>query len=589
MNGNPEIPSRPPGLMCWLSRFSTVRGLHPRPRQHFHQPIPDPGFLVGDWIIVLDEDGGRCVMGRLVHALPGAFTATTPESQPRLSIRWLIGHPASGLMRRLQARLTEEGVIIPLSGADLESDPELGALWRRRHDSAGDLHFEILCKPPTFLPSLYQSPFADLIHRDFRWRDYLAENPVDAATGVHDRSSAWRHFIAYGYYEHFLSDPGRLDGFDAGDYLRRQPETGLRDEHEARLHHHYLGYYQWQCRDRLRGVEARVDPDDPGYGDLAADFRWRDYLAANPDVGAGVAPESLADTARHHFFHQGIQEGRIFDPDRIAILDPAYYRQRYPELGLLDDAEAQRHYCYRGHHELRYANRDTEWLAEADLHVFQMGKVGSHSIAQALQAVSGIKVVHAHWMVDFHTAHPSCSLPYSYLLNRKRDRPLRIVSATRDIVSWALAGLFQVVPDDCICDQAIEEWVDLRFWEVCRSGLEWFDHGYFQGLDVYAQDFQPSLGYQIIRHGDSSVLIYRVEDLERVSPHLAEFVGAPQLSIDRRNQGSRKGYAETYARVRKHFRLPGNLLGQLLDSRFMSHFYAESERQALFERWVARG
>lgn len=68
------------------------------------------------------------------------------------------------------------------------------------------------------------------------------------------------------------------------------------------------------------------------------DFRWREYLHANPDVAANGADEAHAFA---HFVQQGYYERRIFDPARLHGFDGGYYRTRYPELGLRTDAEAQ--------------------------------------------------------------------------------------------------------------------------------------------------------------------------------------------------------------------------------------------------------
>ncbi|TXH77636.1 MAG: hypothetical protein E6Q88_00745 [Lysobacteraceae bacterium] len=317
---------------------------------------------------------------------------------------------------------------------------------------------------------------------------------------------------------------------------------------------------------------------------ILADFRWREYLVANPDIGLTGEGEAHAF---HHFFHQGYYERRIFDPKRLDVFDPGFYRARYPELALASDAEAQIHYCYQGYYEQRLPNHASAWVHDADLHVFQMGKVGSHAIAEGLcDAGYAGRAVHLHWASDILTGYPGNRLPYSRVLVHARERPVKVMSGTREIVSWTLSGLFQshgaatLNPNDAVA--MVEE----RFWETCKAGLRWFDHRYFCDLDVYAFPFDHAAGHTRIEHAGIEFLIYRQEDLSRLAQTLGDFLDLPGFALPRRNEGEGKAYAALYARVMREFRLPGNVLASLYDTAYMRHFYTDAEREAGFARWV---
>ncbi len=319
---------------------------------------------------------------------------------------------------------------------------------------------------------------------------------------------------------------------------------------------------------------------------ILRDFRWREYLFANPDVAATGDSEAHAFG---HFFHQGYYERRIFDPKRLDGFDPGYYRERYPEIALANDAEAQIHYCYQGWYEKRVPNRGSAWLYDADLHVFQMGKVGSHTIAGALQdAGYGGREIHLHWVTDLVHGYPSNRLPYSSILVHPRERPVKVISATREIVSWTLSGIFQYHGGAILCTADAIEMIEQRFWNQCQSGLSWFDHRYFCDLDVYAHPFDHDAGWSRIRHEGIDLLLYRQEDLPRMEAPLAAFFDLDTLRLPQRNVGGDKGYAELYGRVMREFRLPGNLLSSLYDTAFMRHFYSDAEREKAYARW-ARG
>lgn len=348
-------------------------------------------------------------------------------------------------------------------------------------------------------------------------------------------------------------------------------------------------------------VELRIDtsplpialPDMPGlyqspYAErILRDFRWREYLVANPDVAATGEGEAHAF---RHFFHQGYYERRIFDPKRLHGFDPGFYRERYPELGLDDDGLAQIHYCYQGWYEQRIPNRDSAWLYDAALHVYQMGKVGSHTIAEALQA-AGYEggVVHLHWPSDVVTGYPSNRLPYSRILVHERATPVKVISGAREIVSWTLSGLFQYHGAATINPDDARRLVEERFWHTCLNGLRWFDHRYHCDLDVYAHPFEHADGCARIAHEGIDLFLYRQEDMSRLETRFAGFLDLPQFSLGHRNVGEDKGYSGFYRSVLREFRLPGNLLSTLYDTPFMRHFYSDQEREVAYARWVRRG
>ncbi len=317
---------------------------------------------------------------------------------------------------------------------------------------------------------------------------------------------------------------------------------------------------------------------------ILRDFRWREYLLANPDVAAA------GDTEAHafgHFFLQGYYERRIYDPKRLDGFDPGYYRERYPEIALADDAEAQIHYCYQGWYEKRVPNRDSAWLYDADLHVFQMGKVGSYAISGALQdAGYGGRVIHLHWVTDLLQGYPSNRMPYSSILVHPRERPVKVISAAREIVSWTLSGMFQYQGAATLNVADAVAMVEERFWNQCQSGLSWFDHRYFCDLDVYAHPFDHDAGWSRIQHGGIDLLLYRQEDLPRLEAPLATFFDLDALRLPQRNVGDDKGYADLYRTVMRDFRMPGNLLSSLYDTPYMRHFYSDIERERAYARWV---
>lgn len=327
---------------------------------------------------------------------------------------------------------------------------------------------------------------------------------------------------------------------------------------------------------------------NPHACEILADFRWQDYLGRYPDLAEHLPDE---DAARKHFVYTGYAEGRLHSNRLARFVDGPFYRQRYPELGIASDAGAQRHYCHAGHYERRIPNADTQWLCDADLHIFQLGKVGSNSIAHALAGRYGGKALHLHWLTDIPMSYPRCPFSYREVFLREKPRRMRVISGVREIVSRVLAGYLQYLDsvarwgESEMGAERILELMNIAFLTDADLILNWFDHQYFTGLDVYQTPFDHAAGHTVIDHERFSLLIYRQEDLGRMEAPLGAFLDIEEFSLGRENAARTKAYARSYAALQARFVVPEEVLSDLYRSRYMRHFYTDAERQRFFDYW----
>ncbi|MGB3462376.1 MAG: putative capsular polysaccharide synthesis family protein [Rhodanobacter lindaniclasticus] len=338
-------------------------------------------------------------------------------------------------------------------------------------------------------------------------------------------------------------------------------------------------------RTTRRGNACATMLQNPWAEAILRDFRWHEYMRAYPDLRFENDQQ-----ARWHLVYNGYREGRLFDPDRCRRMDPGYYRRRYPELGLETDAQAQFHYCYAGYYENRFANADTEWLYNADLHIYQHGRVGSHSIATALEGCYPGSVVHLHWLSDMALQYPSCSLSYAHILGRSRQTPVRVISAGREVVSRVISGAFQFLetlqtaggaPDV----ERIVAHLEGTFLHDCDVVTGWFDHQFHCGLDIYAHDFDHENGYVRLRNGAVDLFLYRQEDIGKLEGPLAEFLGLPDFKLSWSNASDTKGYREAYKHLMRNFVLSRTVLEELYETKYMRFFFSADERLRLMEHW----
>ncbi len=319
---------------------------------------------------------------------------------------------------------------------------------------------------------------------------------------------------------------------------------------------------------------------------IMRDFRADGYLRANPDL---CFPSE--QHARWHFVYNGYREQRLMDPERLNLLDPGYYRMRYPELGLESDAQAQMHYCYFGYYEDRFPNADTEWMCSVDLFVYQHGKIGSQAIGAALEGSYPGKVWQLHWPTDLALHVPACPVPLSKIFTQPRSKPLQVISGGCDLVARVLSGTFQYLDsvsrkgeEDLRLDEVVAH-LHEHFVDDCEVIANWFDHRFHCDLDIYAHQFNHCDGYIRIGNGQVDLFLYRLENLPRLEAPLGRFLGVRDFRLSLKNAGEEKSYSHAYRELMRRLVFPRRLLQELYATPYMRFFFSETERAHLLDFW----
>jgi len=182
------------------------------------------------------------------------------------------------------------------------------------------------------------------------------------------------------------------------------------------------------------------------------------------------------------------------------------------------------------------------------------------------------------------------------LLDRPRtpDAPWRVVSLVREPIAQSVSAFFQpaarrghLSPDTSVSVvlERFEERLD-------RLPLRWFET-HLQptiGIDVYASDFDPARGHQIIKTPTVELLLLRCEGLAVAPDALNELLGVGHpIAVPRRNVGSEKDYAELYQAVLDGLRPSAAVIERAYSSRLVHHFYSPDEISRFREHWSARG
>jgi Putative capsular polysaccharide synthesis protein len=250
--------------------------------------------------------------------------------------------------------------------------------------------------------------------------------------------------------------------------------------------------------------------------------------------------------------------------------------------------------------------------------IYSMGKTGTTSLAETLEAATSRPVVKAHALSPRGQARRLEKSRRLEIVDRPRflwaaqwirhDLRLRgrhrwdIICGVRDPVALAVSDHFyglRLQAEIGVQTERHHDDVD-RHAEAVAAGIDalfhqedWFADELLAvtGIDVYATPFPHEQGYRIYEQGRFRVLLTRFEDLPEVGPGaLQEFFGLSEpVPIPARNvgltDGETVGDESLYRRFVTDGALSADVLAAAYDTRLARHLYSDVERAAFASRW----
>lgn len=249
--------------------------------------------------------------------------------------------------------------------------------------------------------------------------------------------------------------------------------------------------------------------------------------------------------------------------------------------------------------------------------VYQMGKVGSSSIYNALRRLElDVPVYHSHGIAHIEEGEMNMKAAFGEVAGHMqvldRERKLRelvlgqpkqrwmLISGVRNPVDRVISTFFQmlepVIPDlgeKYAKGEVTLEQFHERFYKHIGRGAprDWFDRQVKPvfGIDVYAVPFPHELGYQTYQAPRAQMLLIRFGDLNRQFGTVArEFLHIPHLELPRVNVSSEKSSGALYRDFLRTVRPPTAWLEAVLDTKLARHFYADAERAESYHFWADR-
>jgi len=223
--------------------------------------------------------------------------------------------------------------------------------------------------------------------------------------------------------------------------------------------------------------------------------------------------------------------------------------------------------------------------------IYQMGKVGSSSVADSLARQYPGVAIHTHAFSQ------KDSNPYIRKLHQWaiRDRkPLRVISLTREPISRNVSAFFHNFERDTGVPFAEHNFSlqDLKalFLSNYRHQipLQWFDKNILSNfnIDVFKSPFPPT-GSCIYTQGNVELLVIKVELTDAAKEAaLRDFLRLSHFKLENTNIAARKDYNATYAAFVQQVKFPEDYISMMLSSKYARCFYSPEDLAAARLRWA---
>lgn len=244
--------------------------------------------------------------------------------------------------------------------------------------------------------------------------------------------------------------------------------------------------------------------------------------------------------------------------------------------------------------------------------VYQMMKVGSSTITDAIRNFGGLNVFQVHLMhaanierwraairrlplARFAPGIDTGTLLYKGLV--EPGLKLKIISLVRDPIARNCSFYFHNLDillntenahDNVELSRLVKEFRNKFDHRGC---LNWFDTDFkpVLGVDVYDHPFPHDKGHARINTDRYDILVMRTDlDDESKKKCVEEFLGIDGLSLVNKNVGSQKPYSAAYRKFLDALELPDSYLDEMLDSKFTRHFFSPDEIASLRAKWLGK-
>lgn len=226
-------------------------------------------------------------------------------------------------------------------------------------------------------------------------------------------------------------------------------------------------------------------------------------------------------------------------------------------------------------------------MAEQPLVVYQMGKVGSRSVYEALKDIdSKYALFHTHTIKYDHVYR---YLRYLYKIIHIDRTRTKFISLTRDPFKRNISSFFETLgrhlkDEKRVRNMPLKRLIHLFFERYDHTEpLIWFDREVRRvtGIDVYRHKLQDE-GYLTVESEKFDLMVLKCEVKDSLKEELIEeFLGIKGVDINRKNITSKKPFGNVYNKFKNNVVFDEEYIDEFVSSKYFRHFYSDEKERIL--------
>lgn len=255
-----------------------------------------------------------------------------------------------------------------------------------------------------------------------------------------------------------------------------------------------------------------------------------------------------------------------------------------------------------------------EKFYNAPIIILTPGKTGSSSIYNSLKKQLPNPVFQLHNLSEneieklkrIHLNSDRKSLPLHLIISENLNKRLKkykgklyIVTIVREPISREISSFMQninfiknsiernnlsidIEMASNILSKSLENNVGDKFEKWFKKEIE----SSFS-INVFMKSFDHSANFMIFRNGRYNLLLMKMETMDKIFSKAISKLFSTSISIylKRDNVGEKKYYSSDYSELKRHIKIDNKILKEVINSRYMKHFYSENEINYFKNKW----
>lgn len=230
--------------------------------------------------------------------------------------------------------------------------------------------------------------------------------------------------------------------------------------------------------------------------------------------------------------------------------------------------------------------------------VYSMPKVGSTSIVSSLRifGIHKLNVIHVHDETMLQTlSHQTTNVTINeiILFNQYLGKTVYVINIYRSPIERKMSAFFEKICSyhfncqDTVVNSFGIERIVTRFNNLFPwlSSGDHFIHQY--GLPLPLPPFDVSKRHLLTTHHGVHYVTLRLKDSAHWG-HILSDLFQFDIRVISDYETSKKSIKDLYARFKRHYRIPTNLLEEQMRDECFMYYYSEQERQEYYNTWAQK-